>query len=136
MRAFHTAAGGRSSPSTLEKTDPGRYVDSTTVPYIVFPGAFNQQKGTGTLGDFGIVRNLRTSAITVAIVADIGPLHAPLGEVSIRLAAQRGGSQVTPRNGHGMPKGPFLYVMFPKSHATPKWPVTDEAMHRFVEPRL
>jgi hypothetical protein len=119
-----------------EETDPRRYVDSTKVPYIVFPGAFNQLRGTGTLGDFGIVRNLRNGTIATAIVADIGPRSAPLGEVSIRLAEKLGGSQVNPRNGRGMPTGPFLYVMFPKSHATPKWPVTDETMNRLVDSRL
>lgn len=108
---------------TRTETDPGRYVDSTRMPYLVFPGAFHALTGTGTMGDLAVVRNLRNSKISTAIVADGGPKHAPLGEVSIRLAENLGGVDVNPRNGSGMPKGPFLYVVFPRSRLTPAWPM-------------
>lgn len=111
---------------TRGETDPSRYVDSTKVPYLVFPGAFNALHGTGTIGDLAMVRNLRNNDVTAAIVADGGPKNAPLGEVSIRLADNLGGANVNPRNGSGMPKGPFLYVLFPKSRSTPTWPLTTE----------
>jgi hypothetical protein len=109
---------------TRAETDPTRYVNSNAVPYLVFPGAFHELKGTGSFGDVAMVRNLRNDRVSAAIVADGGPKHAPLGEVSIRLAENLGGENVNPRNGAGMPRGPFLYVLFPKSHATPKWPLT------------
>src|SRR4029077_2822205 len=105
-------------------TDPGRYVDSTKVPYLVFPSTFHALKGTGTMGDLAVARNLRNNNVTAAIVADVGPPHAPLGEVSIRLAEDLGGVHVNPRTGAGMPKGPFLYVLFPRSLSTPAWPLT------------
>ena len=55
---------------TRAETDPARYVDSTRVPYLVFPGAFHALAGTGTMGDLAMARNLRTGAVTAAIVAD------------------------------------------------------------------
>jgi hypothetical protein len=110
--------------SVVPETDPARYVDATTVPYVVFPGAFHALSGTGTLGDLVMARNLRTDDVTAAIVADIGPTHAPLGEVSMQLAESLGGVHVNPRNGKGVPVGPFLYVVFPGSRLTPRWPLT------------
>lgn len=41
----------------LLTTDPKRYVDSTSIPYVVFPGAFYAKKGTGAVGDFVLVKN-------------------------------------------------------------------------------
>ena len=113
---------------TRAETDPARYVDSTRVPYLVFPGAFHALTGTGTMGDLAMARNLRTGAVTAAIVADGGPRNAPLGEVSITLATNLGGVNVNPRNGSGMPRGPFLYALFPRTRLTPKWPATIEAI--------
>lgn len=126
-------AGFFVSKTTLQdpsknETDPTRYVDSTQVPYIVFPGNFHALRGTGTMGDFAMVRNLRNHKVSVAIVADVGPRSAPLGELSIRLAENLGGVNVNPRNGSGMPRGPFLYVVFPKSRLMPKWPVSAARM--------
>jgi hypothetical protein len=109
---------------TRAETDPTRYVNSSEIPYVVFPGAFHALTGTGSFGDVAMVRNLRNDRVSAAIVADGGPKHAPLGEASIRLAENLGGVNVNPRTGAGMPKGPFMYVLFPKSHATPKWPLT------------
>jgi hypothetical protein len=115
---------------TRKETDPLRYVDSTQVPYIVFPGQFHALKGTGSMGDFAVVRNLKNDKVSVAIVADVGPSDAALGEVSIRLAENLGGANINPRNGNGMPKGPFLYVLFPKSREHPTWPVAADAMEQ------
>jgi len=111
---------------TRAEIDPARYVDATTVPYVVFPGAFHALTGTGTMGDVAMVRNLGNDQVTAAIVADVGPTNAALGEVSIRLAESLGRGTVNPRTGRGMPKGPVLYVVFPKSRATPRWPLTLE----------
>ena len=122
-------------PSRVE-TDPNRYVDSTRVPYLVFPGAFHALSGTGTMGDLAVVRNLRNDKVTSAIVADAGPKNAPLGEISVRLAENLGGAHVNPRNGSGMPKGPFLYVVFPKSRSTPKWPLTVARMDELANSAL
>jgi hypothetical protein len=115
---------------TLPVTEPKRYVDSRMIPYIVFPGAFIRLKGTGVLGDVALVRNLDTGAESPAIVADIGPKNAQLGEVSIRLAEKLGGSNINPRNGAGMPKGRFLYVVFPRSTSAPPWPQTEESLKK------
>ena len=117
---FFVAKTTLADPS-LPVTDPNRYVDSTSVPYIVFPGAFHSMRGTGTWGDLGMVKNLDNGKETAFIVADAGPTNAALGEVSIKLAENLGGSHVNPRIGSGMPTGRFVYVVFPKSHSTPPW---------------
>jgi hypothetical protein len=108
----------------LPVTDVRRYVDSRQVPYIVSPGAFFRTPGTGNFGDLGMALNLETGKESPFIVADAGPRDADLGEVSIRLAENLGGSNVNPRNGSGMPRGRFAYVVFPGSKSNPAWPVS------------
>ena len=108
----------------LPPTDARRYVDSTQVPYIVFPSAFSHTRGTGTMGDLGMALNLETGKESPFIVADAGPRDADLGEVSIRLAENLGGSNVNPRNGSGMPRGRFAYAVFPGSKSNPPWTVS------------
>lgn len=107
---------------TLPDTDPAKYVDAVTVPYIVFPGAFHALAGTGTWGDVVMVRALGASGLqSAAIVADGGPTDAPLGEISLSLAEALGGHNPNPRNGAGAPVGLFQYVVFPRSRQRPPW---------------
>lgn len=106
---------------TLPDTDPNKYVDSETVPYIVFPGGFHALGGTGTWGDLVMVRKLNSQLQSAAIVADGGPTKAPLGEISLALAVALGGTNPNPRNGHGAPTGSFQYVVFPGSKSNPPW---------------
>ena len=110
--------------STLPATDHRRYVDSNKIPYIVFPGAFYKLKGTGNFGDIAAAYNLSNDKKSSVIVADAGEMNHELGEVSIKLAENLGGQNVNPRNGKGMPGGTCVYVVFPKSHFTPKWRLT------------
>jgi len=75
------------SPTALEdptkdRTDPLRYVDAESIPYIVLPGGI----GNGaSLGDFGIVANVKTGRWSAGICADIGPRYK-IGEASIAAA--------------------------------------------------
>lgn len=113
---------------TPPATDPAKYVDAESIPYLVFPGNFYAIGGTGAYGDLAMARNLRTGAETYAIVADGGPSKAPLGEVSLKLASELGGTNPNPRDGSGMPKGPFQYLVFPKSRLNPAWPQSPTAL--------
>lgn len=115
--------------SKLE-TDPTRYVDARNIPYLVFPGSFYRQTGTGLLGDLGYALNLATGETSPFVVADIGPSRARLGEVSIALAEGLGGNNVNPRNGAGSPQGEMLYVVFPYSSRTHPWPLSIEDINR------
>lgn len=117
-------------------TDPARYVDATAVPYIVFPGGFYAMAGTGRLGVLGLARNLSTGETSPMIFADVGPRDHPLGEISVKLAENLGGRDVNPRNGRGAPAGPFAYVIFPGSEATPPWPLSAEELQRRTEAEL
>ena len=88
-------AGFFVSKTTLEDPDapaaePQRYVDATMFPYIVFPGAFEQLEGTGVIGDIVLAKHIDAGLTSPAIVADLGPRNAALGEISIRLAANLG----------------------------------------------
>lgn len=84
--------------------DPRRYVDATSVPYIVLPG----QVPNARLGDFAAVIRPSTGALAYAIFADIGP-PAHLGEGSIALAERLG---VNPDARHGGTSEPLLYLLF------------------------
>lgn len=106
--------------------DINKYVDSTQVPYLVFPGKFSTVKGTGLMGDFGYAINLDANKIAPFIVADIGPPNAHLGEMSIALANALGGTNPNPRTGSGTPKGKIVYVIFPYSRSAPAWPLTQD----------
>jgi len=117
-------------------TDPARYVDATRIPYVVFPSTFLQLHGTGVLGDLVAVKNVSNGRVASAIVADIGPANAPLGEVSIALAEALGGQNPNPRNGSGKPRGPFRYAVFPRSHADPKWPLSTDEIERLTARHL
>jgi hypothetical protein len=93
------------------RTDPRRYVDSETIPYIVLPGTIIHQAGEPKLGDLAAVFNERNGKLSSAIVADIGP-NRRLGEGSIALAT-RLGLPSNPR-GPGIKSG-IAIVVFPGS---------------------
>ncbi len=115
--------------SSKAETNPARYVSSTTVPYIVFPGNFSALTGTGKRGDLGYAINLgNQTKKTHFVVAETGPANANLGEMSIQLATLLGGTNPSPINGSGAPSGTVLYVSFPFSSNTYAWPQTAAQM--------
>lgn len=122
-------------PSKPE-TDTSRYVNATSIPYLVFPGSFYQRSGTGRLGDLGYAFNLSTGDASPFVIADIGPSQAKLGEMSIALAEGIGGENVNPRNGAGIPSGKILYIVFPYSSRSHAWPLTNDEIKRASEDLL
>ncbi len=96
--------------------DPAKYVDATSVSYIVLPRGFSRQMGA-RLGDFAMVLNLRNGKYSAAIFADIGPSDY-IGEgsmalaenLSVRSSPRRGGTShgivylVFPGSGNGQPR--------------------------------
>ena len=114
-------------------TDPASYVDSEAIPYVVFAANFLAIEGVGGFGDVAIVRSLATGLRSWAVVADQGPAPHPLGEVSLGLAEALGGVDVNPRNGDGIPPGPFQVMIFPGSRLDPPWPQSAEAMQARAE---
>ena len=116
--------------------DPAKYVNAAAVPYLVFPGAFHQKAGTGTLGDLGYAVNLDNGKTSAFIVAEVGPSDAKLGEMSIALAQALGGQNPNPRTGAGKPDGKIAYVVFPKSRANPAWPLTNQQIGDRVQDLL
>ncbi len=114
-----------------------RYVDASTIPYVVFPRPFFQLAGTGKLGDLGIAYHLQTGKKTAFIVADIGP-DEPLGEGSIALFQALGGNNPNPRTGGGVASGKVLYLVFPRSvdQRARKWPMTPAQIDQAVETLL
>jgi hypothetical protein len=121
---------------TAPVTEPRRYVDATTFPYIVFPGAFEQLEGTGTIGDVVLAKHVTTGLTSAALVADIGPQDAPLGEISVCLCINLGGNNPNPRSGAGAPRGDIRYIVFPRSHANPKWPMTRDTLQQRADQLL
>lgn len=86
------------SPTALQRegykvTDPRRYYDAETVPFVVVPGG---TKATPRYADWGlhlgedaIVTHSRTGKTVRAIVAEVGPGNR-IGEVSIAVARALG----------------------------------------------
>jgi hypothetical protein len=87
--------------------DPDRYVDATTIPYVVLPDDVARVGGV-QLGDFAVVTNLRNGKSAFAIYADIGTL----GEGSIALADALG---ISSNARHGGASDGIMYVLFPGS---------------------
>ena len=107
---------------TKSPSDPARYVDASTIPYIVLPGSVARQAGAA-LGDFAAVLNLRNNRSSSAIFADIGD---NLGEGSIALADHLG---VRSSARYGGARSEILYILFPGSgNHTPR--TIDEITHR------
>ena len=121
---------------TKRTTDPARWVDARNVPYVVFPGGFMKVAGSGRLGEIGMARNMSTGETSPMILADVGEPDQHLGEVSIKLAENLGGHDVSPRNGRGTARGPFAYVLFPGSGAAPPWPLTMEQLQQRADTEL
>lgn len=117
-------------------TNPARYVDSRTIPYVVFPGGFLRMSGTGAIGDLGYAINLTNGKQSPFVVADIGPSNAQLGEISIALAEAMGGSHPNAVTGAGSPRGRIVYIVFPKSGQKYRWPLTLGEMRRRVQKLL
>jgi len=96
--------------TTKARTDPRRYVDSATIPYVVLPpDAIKTLKAK--MGDFTIVINSKNHKLSQAIIADQGP-KGQIGEGSIALAEALG-IPSNPRHG-GAARG-VLYLVFPGS---------------------
>jgi hypothetical protein len=92
--------------SDYSRTDPRRYVDSESVPYIVLPG---HMTGGASLGDFAMVVNRRNGKTTSAICGDIGS-RSKIGEASMATAKGVGVPE-SPRNG-GVSAKIIFYLVF------------------------
>ena len=112
QRASDPAPGFYVSTTALEdprrgERDPRRYVDSSTIAYVVVPGRLVEVAQV-RLGDFAVVRNRRNEKIVHAIVADTGP-PGKIGEGSIALARKLGIPH-SPKSGGQ--SGDVVYVVF------------------------
>jgi hypothetical protein len=119
------------SPTSLQdktkgKTDPRRYVDSTTVPYLAIPRNAVTDHGL-KLGDVGLAYCRTTGQASAAIVADIGPKNK-WGEGSIALAKALGINDNAKRG--GTDKGVVVVVFKGTSKG---WPRTNEDIAQQVQ---
>lgn len=109
-------------------TDPRRYVDSRSVPYVSIPSdALVARGGLLRIGDLAMV--CYGSLRCAALVADVGP-KGKWGEGSIALAKALGIPN-SPRNGgasHGV-----TFVVFPDSAAAPAWPRSSDEIKNAAE---
>ena len=116
--------------NALHATNPGKYVDSTRVPYVVFPGSqYPVLPGTGRQGDIGVAWHTGNGRRVAFVVADKGGGNdARLGEGSMALYEALGGSNINARTGAGVAKGTVRYVVFPHSSKSidyrNSWPIT------------
>jgi hypothetical protein len=94
----------------LPRTDPHRYVDALTIPYVVLPPQL-QNAGNARLGDFAAIYNKNNNKITYAIFADQGP-ETHIGEASVAAAHNVGLELV---NKEGGANNGIIYIVFPGS---------------------
>lgn len=110
------------------RSNPARYVDAASVPYIALPGGREAKKvwaGAGAkLGDLAVVYNLRTRTLAAAVWADEGP-RDKLGEGSIKLAADLGYTDTSPRTG-GTKEAENVFLLFAGS--SKGWPLSSEEL--------
>lgn len=99
----------------FSRGDPYRYVDSSSVPYIVLPSHWRAEARGVVLGCRATVTDTRTGHVIEAVVADFGP-RAKLGEASIA-CAKISGVPSSPRNG-GTADLRFVYQFWPGVAAT------------------
>ncbi|RFM26919.1 glycoside hydrolase family 75 protein [Deminuibacter soli] len=104
---------------TKKSTDPRRYADASSIPFIVLP---SRKSFNAKLGDFCIVYNQKTRQVAGGVYADIGP-RTKIGEASIAMAAALG-IPSAPRNGGA--GGGIVYLVFPSSNST--WPLGNDAI--------
>lgn len=109
------APGFYVSTTTLEDgtkatSDPGRYVDSETIPYIVLPHS-HPELSQFKFGDIGYAYYRPLKTHTFFIFADAGPSNK-IGEGSIKLA-QSLGIRSDPK--HGGASAGVVFFLFPGS---------------------
>jgi hypothetical protein len=100
--------------SAFGETDPRRYVDASTIPYVALPKSV-AQAGDIRLGDLVAVINQANGKVAYAIFADHGPENK-LGEGSICLANQLRTKPLSDRDAVrcSLPEK-VVYVVFPGS---------------------
>ena len=120
------------SPSSLQDkgykvTDPRRYVDAETVPYIAVPKDALKLHNV-KLGDICVVYNKLTDLHCFGVVADAGPTGKWSGELSIAMGKSIGIKNVSPRNG-GQSSGITYLVFRGSSLGWPRMPaeINDQA---------
>lgn len=115
------------------ETDPRKYADAQSVPYITFPAAHYRKRGTGLFGDLGVAIGPSGRPIGF-VVADIAPNDAPLGGVSIALAEALSGRDADARTDRGGPRGEVTFVVFPYSarDRISLWPMSAEEINELA----
>ena len=94
----------------LPKSNPFKYVDAATVPYVVVPPAIRSGVKGVVMGCLAHVSNTKNGKHTAAVVADIGP-RKKLGEISCACASAIGVNP-SPTSG-GIDEHVIEYVIFP-----------------------
>lgn len=95
-------------------TDPRRYLDASTIPYVALPEAVTRAGGI-RLGDLVAVVNQANGKVAYAIYADAGP-KGHIGEGSLYLANQLRDAPLPDALGarRSLTRG-IVYVVFPGS---------------------
>lgn len=103
--------------ASKSKDDPRRYVDSSSIPFVVLP---SRKTFGAKLGDLCMVYNIARQKLCGGVYADIGP-RDKIGECSIAMADALGINS-NPKSG-GTGNG-IVYVVFPGSGVG--WPLSND----------
>ena len=111
---FFVSTTALTNPNT-PADKPARFIDATTIPYIVLPGHRYGQFTTARplrLGDVGVAYNIANGRVCLAQCCEAGPA-TKIGEGSIALATALGINS-SAKNG-GTSARQIVYVAFPGS---------------------
>lgn len=119
------------SDPTKSDLESGKFVDSSSVPYIVMPQFWVDHMGMN-LGDLCVMVHPKVLNPVVLIVADFCPFMEELGEISIKAAFELGASEASPRDGATFPRGKFECRMFKNSAPKDLWPLSSEKLQALL----
>lgn len=99
------------SKQSLPATDPTRYLDARTLPYVVLPGGLVPE---ASLGDLVAVYDPVAKRLAYAIYGDEGP-SSESGEASLATLQHLGLPAVDGKSSPGETRNDLFYLVFPNS---------------------
>ncbi len=123
FKGFYVSETSYNNPA-LAATDPVRYLDARSVPYVVLPGGLVPEAG---LGDLVALYDPMSKHLTYAVFGDIGP-SSECGEASLAALKRLGLPAVDGKSSPGETRHDLFYLVFPKTSwrlaRSQEWPIS------------
>ncbi len=110
FKGFYVSETSLNNPG-LAATDPARYLDARSFPYVVLPGGLVPE---ATLGDLVAIFDPLSRRLTFAVYGDIGP-SSECGEAALATLLRLGLPAVDGKSSPGETRHDLFYLVFPKT---------------------